>query len=69
MSAPVTPDPWTALRRHTPARIALGRTGSSLPTSEVLALALAHAQARDAVTPRSRPRRRRRRSRPWGWRR
>lgn len=49
MSAPVTPDPWTALRRHTPARIALGRTGSSLPTSEVLALALAHAQARDAV--------------------
>ncbi|MGR4863674.1 ethanolamine ammonia-lyase subunit EutC [Caulobacter sp. LARHSG274] len=50
MSAPpVTPDPWTALRRHTPARIALGRSGASLPTREVLALALAHAQARDAV--------------------
>lgn len=42
-------DPWLAFARHTPARIALGRTGASLPTSEVLAFALAHAQARDAV--------------------
>ena len=42
-------DPWAAFSRHTPARIALGRTGASLPTDEVLRFALAHAQARDAV--------------------
>jgi ethanolamine ammonia-lyase small subunit len=45
----VPPDPWAALRRHTPARIALGRAGAALPLSEVLRLELAHAQARDAV--------------------
>ena len=43
------PDPWAELRRHTPARIALGRTGAALPTHEVLRFAAAHAQARDAV--------------------
>ena len=37
------------LRSLTPARIMLGRTGSSLPLCEVLALQTAHALARDAV--------------------
>lgn len=46
---PPPPDPWAELRRHTPARIALGRAGAALPTHEVLRFAAAHAQARDAV--------------------
>lgn len=42
-------DVWTGVRRFTPARVALGRAGSALPTREVLRFALAHAEARDAV--------------------
>lgn len=51
MSAPVivTPDPWDTLRAHTQARVALGRSGVSLPTHELLRFGHAHALARDAV--------------------
>lgn len=45
----VPADPWASLKAYTPARIALGRTGTALPLQEVLQFRLAHAHARDAV--------------------
>lgn len=45
----MTQDFWPPLRLSTPARIGLGRAGTGLPTSAVLAATQAHAAARDAV--------------------
>jgi ethanolamine ammonia-lyase small subunit len=49
MTPLITQDLWQGLRRHTSARIALGRSGGSLTTREILAFAHDHALARDAV--------------------
>ena len=42
-------DTWASLKLLTPARVAQGRAGHSLPTSELLKFQSDHAMARDAV--------------------
>lgn len=42
-------DAWASLKLLTPARVAQGRAGHSLPTSELLKFQSDHAMARDAV--------------------
>ena len=43
------PDDWASLKAYTSARIALGKTGVSVPLRESLQFKLAHAHAKDAV--------------------
>jgi ethanolamine ammonia-lyase small subunit len=42
-------DNWHILKKYTNARIALGRSGGSLPTNKVLEFRMAHAMAKDAI--------------------
>ncbi len=42
-------DNWHLLKKYTNARIALGRSGNSLPTTKVLEFRMAHALAKDAI--------------------
>jgi ethanolamine ammonia-lyase small subunit len=46
---PVTPSVLQEWRGATPARLALGRAGTGMPTDEVLRFGWAHALARDAI--------------------
>ena len=43
-------DDWHILKKYTNARIALGRSGNSLPTNKVLEFRMAHALAKDAIS-------------------
>jgi ethanolamine ammonia-lyase small subunit len=49
LAPPATADSWIALRRHTPARIGIGRAGFGLRVTAHLDFQAAHARARDAV--------------------
>ena len=43
-------DDWHILKKYTNARIALGRSGNSLPTKKILEFRMAHALAKDAIS-------------------